>query len=116
MEAIPGDAYNSFVRWVDYTYGTPQCFDPSFEGMVQRASNIEWDTEGTTTGSKLNLMLMYILHFIKRFMSLGRQWYYSQCTQIGSFLIADEFSWLPGRISVLYHMEKCQRVFGEKLE
>lgn len=51
---------------------------------------------------------------IIEFMLQGRQWYYSQCTQIGSFVISDEFSWLPGRISVFYHMEKCRQVLGEK--
>ncbi|XP_037033331.1 putative serine protease K12H4.7 [Bradysia coprophila] len=93
MEEIPGDAFDSFAQWVDLIYGTPECFDPSFDGIVERSSNVEWGAVGTDTGR--------------------RQWYYSQCTQIGSFLIADEFSWIPGRISVFYHMEKCQRVLGE---
>lgn len=55
MEAIPGDPFNSFVRWVDFIYGTPECFDPSFNGIVERSSNVEWDSVGTNSGSKLNV-------------------------------------------------------------
>lgn len=55
MEAIPGDAFNSFVRWIEFTYGTPECFDPSFNGMVERSSDVEWNTVGTNTGSTLSL-------------------------------------------------------------
>lgn len=51
MEALPEDAFGSFVQWVDATYGTPECFDPSFNGMVERNSNVEWNTIGTDTGS-----------------------------------------------------------------
>ncbi len=53
MEALPGEAFNSFVRWLDDTYGTPECFDPSFNGIVERSSNVEWNAIGTDTGSKL---------------------------------------------------------------
>lgn len=51
MEVIPGDGFNSFVRWIDYTYGTTECFDPSFNGMIERSSDVEWNTVGTNTGS-----------------------------------------------------------------
>lgn len=43
---------------------------------------------------------------------LGRQWYYLQCTQIGSFLLADQYTWLPGTVTLDYHLRKCADVFG----
>lgn len=53
MEEIPGDAFGSFARWVDIIYGTSECFDPSFNGIVERSSNVEWGAIGTDTGSNL---------------------------------------------------------------
>lgn len=55
MESVAGDAFSSFIEWIDLIYGTPECSDPSFNGMVERSSNIEWNTIGTNTGSKLIL-------------------------------------------------------------
>lgn len=49
----------------------------------------------------------FILSYI-----LGRQWYYLQCTQIGSFLLADDYTWISGQISIDFHLQKCRDVFG----
>lgn len=63
MEYFSGDPFQSFARWLIHNYGTPNCFDHRFDGMIQRSSNIEWDVEGTQTGSKLkfHLNLKFIL-------------------------------------------------------
>jgi len=92
MDAIPGDSLNSFARWLRYVYGDSQCFDPSYETLINLKSNPEWDQEGTTSGR--------------------RQWYFLQCTQVGSFLVADQYTWLAGTVDIWYHLEKCEDLFG----
>lgn len=52
MAAIPGDYFNAFVRWIENTFGSDQCYDHSFNGQVERFSNVEWNSVGTNTGSK----------------------------------------------------------------
>jgi len=96
LGAIPGDTLNSFARWLRYVYGDSECFDHSYDTMIERTSNSTWDSFGTVEGR--------------------RQWYYLQCTQIGAFLLADNNTWLPGVVSLDYHLEKCQDVFGIDIE
>lgn len=96
MAAIPGDPLNSFARWVRYVYGDQECFDHSYETMIENTSNSTWGSFGTVEGR--------------------RQWYYLQCTQIGAFLLADNNTWLPGVVTLNYHLEKCGDVFGADFE
>jgi len=92
MRAILADPLNSFARWVVHVYGDGSCYDHTFENVVNRSSNIEWDQEGTETGQ--------------------RQKYYLQCTQLGGFSVADEYTWIPQDVSLDYHINKCSEVFG----
>lgn len=96
MAAIPGDPLNSFARWVRYVYGDQECFDHSYATMIENTSNSTWGSFGTAEGR--------------------RQWYYLQCTQIGAFLLADNNTWLPGVVTLDYHLEKCGDVFGVDFE
>jgi hypothetical protein len=96
MNAIPGDPLNSFARWVRYVYGDAECFDHTYDTMIENTSNSTWGSIGTAEGR--------------------RQWYYLQCTQIGAFLLADENTWLPGVVTLDYHLQKCADVFGVDFE
>lgn len=51
MDAVPGDAFESFARWVDDTFGSSQCYDHTFKGQVERFGNVQWNTVGTDNGS-----------------------------------------------------------------
>ncbi|KAJ6646563.1 putative serine protease K12H4.7 [Pseudolycoriella hygida] len=92
MEAIPGEPLASLARWFRYVYGDAVCFDPSYDTAIERYSNPEWDQEGTNNGR--------------------RQWYFAQCTQVGSFLVADNYTWLAGTVDIAYHLQKCEDLFG----
>jgi serine protease 16 len=92
LGAIPGDTLNSFARWLRYVYGDAECFEHSYDSMIENTSNSTWGSFGTIEGR--------------------RQWYYLQCTQIGSFLLADNNTWLAGDVTLDYHLEKCEDVFG----
>ncbi|XP_037033396.1 lysosomal Pro-X carboxypeptidase-like [Bradysia coprophila] len=92
MQAVEGEPLESLARWFRYVYGDEECFDPSYASSVERYSNPAWDEWGTSTGR--------------------RQWYFLQCTQIGSFLLADNNTWLPGTVDLEYHLQKCEDVFG----
>ncbi len=52
LAAIPGDPLNSFARWIRYVYGDQECFDHSYDTMIERTSNSTWDSFGTTEGSE----------------------------------------------------------------
>jgi serine protease 16 len=92
LNSIPGDALNSLARWLRYVYGDAECFDHSYNTLIENTSNITWGSFGTVEGR--------------------RQWYYLQCTQIGSFLLADEYTWIAGHVTFDYHLRKCGEVFG----
>lgn len=96
MASIPGDPLNSFARWVRYIYGDQECFDHSYDTMIENTSNTTWGSFGTDEGR--------------------RQLYYLQCTQIGAFLLADNNTWLPGVVTLDYHLQKCGDVFGEDFD
>lgn len=91
---IPGDALNSFARWIRYVYGDGECFDHSYDSMIELTSNSTW---GSWIGGR-------------------RQWYYLQCTQMGSFLLADTNTWLPGVVTLDFHLQKCADVFGVDID
>lgn len=114
MEAIEGNPLESLARWYTYVYGDGGCFDPSYETIVERYSNEAWDQIGTDNGSgcfyfsiSLNIVKMFFNLF-----SVGRQWLFLQCTQIGSFLVADQYTWLPGTVDFNFHLQKCEDLFG----
>jgi len=92
LNAIPGDALNSLARWFRYVYGDGECFEHSYDVMIENNSNSTWGSPGTDEGR--------------------RQWYYLQCTQIGSFLLADSYTWIPGDVTLDFHLEKCAEIFG----
>ncbi|KAJ6646562.1 putative serine protease K12H4.7 [Pseudolycoriella hygida] len=96
LGAIPGDTLNSFARWLRYVYGDAECFDHSYDTQIVHNVNTTWGSPGTIAGT--------------------RQWYYLQCTQIGSFLLADTNTWLPGIVTLDYHLEKCADVFGAEID
>lgn len=96
LYAIPGDPLNSLARWLRYVYGDEECFDHSYSSMIENTSNSTWGSFGTIEGR--------------------RQWYYLQCTQIGAFLLADTNTWLPGVVTLEYHLAKCGDVFGVDFE
>jgi len=92
IEAIEDDPLAAFARWLRYVYGDSVCFDPSYATAIERYSNPAWDQVGTQNGR--------------------RQWYFLQCTQVGAFLVADQYTWLPGTVDFAYHLQKCQDLFG----
>lgn len=93
MNFFEGDALNSFARWKAYVYGHDlQCFDHRYDNLVERHAAIEFGASGTLSGR--------------------RQFYHLQCTQLGLFSIMDDFTWLPARLDIQYHLQKCSDIFG----
>lgn len=50
--AIPGDALNSFARWLRYVYGDAECFEHSYDSMIEDTANSTWGAFGTIEGSE----------------------------------------------------------------
>lgn len=93
MNFYQGDALNSFARWKAYVYGHDfTCFDHRYETIVAGNSVTEFDQPQTISGR--------------------RQSYYLQCTQLGLFSIMDALTWLPNRLDIDYHLQKCNDIFG----
>lgn len=93
MNFYQGDPLNSFARWKSYVYGHDfTCFDHRYETVVAGNSVTEFDQPQTISGR--------------------RQAYYLQCTQLGLFSIMDDFTWLPNRLDINYHLQKCNDIFG----
>lgn len=93
MNFFEGDALNSFARWKSYVYGHDlQCFDHRYENLIERHAVTEFGEPSTLSGR--------------------RQFYYLQCTQLGLFSIMDDLTWLPARLDIAYHLQKCNDIFG----
>lgn len=95
LEVPAIDALSAFARWKLYVFGQNiECFDHSYESLVERSAVTEFGQPGTLSGL--------------------RQFYYLQCTQLGLFSITDELSWLPNKVGYFYHFQKCTDIFGEE--
>lgn len=53
MSAVPNDPFNSYVRWVEFMFGSnDDCFDFNYENNMEILSNTTWNQIGTISGSK----------------------------------------------------------------
>lgn len=73
-----------------------ECFDHRYDDMVERHATTEWGVASTLAGR--------------------RQFYHQQCTQLGLFSIMDDLTWLPARLDIAYHLQKCNDIFGPEYQ
>lgn len=69
MQAVAGQPLDSLARWFRYVYGDAECFDPSYNTLLERYSNPEWDQVGTNNGSKLIFSKIRIRTYKKNYTS-----------------------------------------------
>lgn len=51
------DPLSGFARWVRYAFSNNgQCFNFSYDNLVNQGNTTEWNTSGTRSGRKYNIL------------------------------------------------------------